>query len=421
MLLGLVLATSGTVELLGRPMPADGREVLPPVGALVEGPAAYGAPVRARQPAPARRERARGGARRAAARRRVDEALEQVGPRRASTGGRSRRTPSGCGSGSGWPRPCCAQPRLLVLDEPTNGLDPQGIREIRELLLRLNAAGTTIFLSSHLLAEVEQMCTRVGVLDRGRLVLQDELATLHGADRPRRWCAPPTSPRAVALLDGRVEARDGDRAASCAAPTPAALNALLVAGGVRVTSSRPSGAPWRTSSSRPTGRERGPGGAAGRRMIRRRAAQAVPPAADLGDDRAARRAADAGRGAAGGHRPRPAARDRARRSCRPCWPTARCSRWPRWRSCCRCSCRSPSPWSAGDAIAGEAQAGTLRYLLIRPVGRTRLLVAKLVAVLGVRAASRVVVVAVVGYVVGRTAARQPAAVAGDVSVSRAPR
>ena len=59
------------------------------------------------------------------------------------------------------------RPPLLILDEPTNGLDPQGITEIRRLLLELNAGGTTIFLSSHLLAEIEQMCTRVGVLDRG--------------------------------------------------------------------------------------------------------------------------------------------------------------------------------------------------------------------------------------------------------------
>ena len=67
------------------------------------------------------------------------------------------------------------RPRLLVLDEPTNGLDPQGMREIRDLLRRLNAEGTTIFLSSHLLPEVEQLCHRVGVLDRGRLVLQQSL------------------------------------------------------------------------------------------------------------------------------------------------------------------------------------------------------------------------------------------------------
>src|SRR6185436_6814635 len=70
------------------------------------------------------------------------------------------------------------EPKLLILDEPTNGLDPRGIREIRDLLAELNAAGTTIFLSSHLLPEVEQLCTRVGVVDRGRLVLQEELTTV---------------------------------------------------------------------------------------------------------------------------------------------------------------------------------------------------------------------------------------------------
>ena len=72
-------------------------------------------------------------------------------------------------------------PRLLVLDEPTNGLDPQGIRDIRALLLELNRAGTTVFVSSHLLAEIEQMCTRVGVLHRGRLVLQEHLDDLQRA------------------------------------------------------------------------------------------------------------------------------------------------------------------------------------------------------------------------------------------------
>ena len=74
------------------------------------------------------------------------------------------------------------RPRLLILDEPTNGLDPQGIQEIRRLLLALNTTGTTIFLSSHLLAEIEQMCTRVGVLDRGRLVLQERLDRLLTTD-----------------------------------------------------------------------------------------------------------------------------------------------------------------------------------------------------------------------------------------------
>ena len=61
-------------------------------------------------------------------------------------------------------------PALLVLDEPVNGLDPAGIREIRELLRRLGAEGRTVFLSSHLLSEVEQTCDRVAIIDGGRLV-----------------------------------------------------------------------------------------------------------------------------------------------------------------------------------------------------------------------------------------------------------
>ncbi len=124
------------------------------------------------------------------------------------------------------------RPRLLVLDEPTNGLDPQGIREIRALLLELNAAGTTVFVSSHLLAEIEQMCTRVGVLDRGRLVLQEQLDDLRGPDRPDRSSRLATSPdaaRAPARRPGR--AADGDRLLVRDADA-AALNAELVGAGV---------------------------------------------------------------------------------------------------------------------------------------------------------------------------------------------
>ena len=136
---------------------------------------------------------ARGAGRPGAAR--IGEALEQVGlgavdrrPVRAYSLGMRQRL--------GLAAALLRAPRLLVLDEPTNGLDPQGIREIRELLLALHAAGTTIFLSSHLLAEVEQMCTRVGVLDRGRLVLQEELGRAAGPDRTDPWSRPRTSRRA---------------------------------------------------------------------------------------------------------------------------------------------------------------------------------------------------------------------------------
>ncbi len=124
------------------------------------------------------------------------------------------------------------QPRLLVLDEPTNGLDPQGIHEIRRLLLDLNAAGTTVFLSSHLLAEIEQLCTRVGVLDRGRLVLQDQLAELQ---KPTGRIEVHTPDVALVreLLDGAVEEHDEQRVL-VRAPDPAALNERLVRAGVRV-------------------------------------------------------------------------------------------------------------------------------------------------------------------------------------------
>jgi hypothetical protein len=76
-------------------------------------------------------------------------------------------------------------PALLVLDEPVNGLDPAGIREIRELLRTLGAEGRTVFLSSHLLSEVEQTCDRVAIIDRGRLVLSGRVEdVLAEAARP---------------------------------------------------------------------------------------------------------------------------------------------------------------------------------------------------------------------------------------------
>jgi ABC-type multidrug transport system ATPase subunit len=125
------------------------------------------------------------------------------------------------------------RPPLLVLDEPTNGLDPQGIRDIRELLVGLHHAGTTIFLSSHLLAEIEQMSTRVGVLDRGRLVLQQDMSAIRAATGLVRVHTPDAG-AAVALLDGRVQQR-GSTEVIVRADDIADLNARLVAAGVRVT------------------------------------------------------------------------------------------------------------------------------------------------------------------------------------------
>ncbi|MGI9157587.1 MAG: ABC transporter ATP-binding protein [Marmoricola sp.] len=229
LLLGLVLATSGEIELFGEPMPAAAHRVLPRVGALVEGPGAY--PHLSGRTNLATFDAAGPGSARRGRRTRIDTTLEQVGldPRDK----RPVKTYSlGMRQRLGLAMALLRRPRLLVLDEPTNGLDPQGIREMRELLLELNRGGTTIFLSSHLLAEIEQMCTRVGVLDRGRLVLQEPLADLQ-APTGRVAVRTPDVQRAIALLDGRVVSHDLGSLVALGADA-AELNALLVGAGVRV-------------------------------------------------------------------------------------------------------------------------------------------------------------------------------------------
>jgi ABC-type multidrug transport system ATPase subunit len=234
MLLGLVYATRGEIEVLGKPVPRRVSEVLPDVGALVEEPAAYPhlsgrANLRLFDAA------GRGGSRRTR-RQRIDDALEQVG-----LGGIDRRPVKAYSLGMrqrlGLAAALVRRPRLLVLDEPGNGLDPRGIRDFRQLLIDLNATGTTVFLSSHLLGEVELLCTRVGVLDRGRLVLQEDLADIQ-APTGRIIVDSPDAARAAALLNGRVEAREGSRLV-VRHDDPAALNARLVAEGIRVTEMAP--------------------------------------------------------------------------------------------------------------------------------------------------------------------------------------
>ena len=231
MLLGLVYATSGSISVLGEPVPRHVSRVLPEIGALIEQPAAYPhlsarANLRlldASGPQGSRRTR----------RRRVDDALEQVGlagidrrPVRSYSLGMRQRL--------GLAAALVRRPKLLILDEPTNGLDPRGIRDIRDLLIDLNAAGVTIFLSSHLLPEVSALCTRIGVLDSGALVLQEQLASLQ-QPTGRVLVSTDDPERAVAALDGLVERREGPDLVVRAAD-PAALNARLVAAGVPVTS-----------------------------------------------------------------------------------------------------------------------------------------------------------------------------------------
>jgi ABC-type multidrug transport system ATPase subunit len=231
MLLGLVFATSGEITLLGKEVPAQVGAALPDIGALIEGPAAYPhlsarANLELMDAAGPRRRRlsARSGARRE----RVDEVLHQVGlggvgrkPVRAySLGMRQRLGLAGA---------LLSRPRLLVLDEPTNGLDPQGIQEVRDLLLQLNKEGTTVFLSSHLLAEVELLCTRVGVMDRGRLVTQ---VSMDDVRRPTgRAIVRVDDPRsAVELFGTQVAEFSGDRLILDGVAVPELTRRLVGAG-----------------------------------------------------------------------------------------------------------------------------------------------------------------------------------------------
>jgi ABC-2 type transport system ATP-binding protein len=229
MLLGLVYPTSGEIELLGHTVPRQVRHALPQIGALVEGPAAIPhlsgrtnlSIIDAAGPGASRRDR----------RDRIEDALARVGL--AGIDRRSVRSYSlGMRQRLGLAAALLRHPRLLILDEPTNGLDPRGIREIRDLLLELNSHGTTIFMSSHLLSEVDELCDRVGIVDSGRLVLEDDMASLH-APTGRVIVDTPNPAAAVAMLDGQVEVREGSRLVIRAAD-PAELNARLVGGGVQV-------------------------------------------------------------------------------------------------------------------------------------------------------------------------------------------
>jgi len=229
MLLGLVLATSGTVDLLGRRMPGAARDVLPDVGAIIEDPAAY--PHLSGRANLALFDAMDRSGQRSSRARRVDDALDRVGL--GDVDGRPVRAYSlGMRQRLGLANALLRSPRLLVLDEPTNGLDPQGIRDIRALLLELNRAGTTVFVSSHLLAEIEQMCTRVGVLHRGRLVLQDHLDDLQRATG-RVLLVTSQPDRAAERLGTRLDERDGRRLL-VRTDDVADLAAELVAAGVPV-------------------------------------------------------------------------------------------------------------------------------------------------------------------------------------------
>jgi ABC-2 type transport system ATP-binding protein len=175
MLLGLIRPTDGTGTVLGHPL-GHSRAYLPRVGALIEGPTFY--------PALSGRENLMVLARLGGLRpQRVDAVLERVGlhergldPFRTYSLGMRQRL--------GIAAALLPSPELLVLDEPTNGLDPYGIAEIRAMLRSFADDGMTVFVSSHLLAEIQQICEHLVVIEAGRLLFEGGVDELLAARAP---------------------------------------------------------------------------------------------------------------------------------------------------------------------------------------------------------------------------------------------
>jgi ABC-2 type transport system ATP-binding protein len=223
MLVGLVTPTEGQIRLLGRLLP-DPRAVAG-TGSMIEEPAFY--PWLTGRQNLQVMAAAGGGC-----------ALAEFGRVLGVTGlsevaGRKVRTYSqGMRQRLGLAAAMLGRPPLLIIDEPTNGLDPAGIREIRSLLRDLAADGTTVFMSSHLLAEVEQVCDRVAVIVRGRIVEEGAPVGLGAIRRRIRVQVDAADNEVAGQLLARWEARHQDGQFLVEHDSGRDVNAALTAGGV---------------------------------------------------------------------------------------------------------------------------------------------------------------------------------------------
>lgn len=236
MLLGLVQPTAGSISLFGG-TPEQRADGLARVGAIIESPAFY--------PYLSGRDNLKALAylRPGVTPQRVDDVLEIVGLREAATKrygnyslGMKQRL------GIGWT--LLHDPELLVLDEPTNGLDPAGMQEVRHLILRLAEQGKTIFISSHLLNEIEQVCDSVAIIQRGRIIATGSVADIVGREQRLivRTPHPDVAADVLRQIEGieRVEQRASELIITAPTVRPSLINALLVGAGVEVDELRQS-------------------------------------------------------------------------------------------------------------------------------------------------------------------------------------
>jgi ABC-2 type transport system ATP-binding protein len=235
MLLGLIQPTGGGHQLLAVPMPDGATAVLPRVGSLVEGPAFH--PHLSGRANLARCDAADRTADPRTAAARITQALERVGL--LAAGGKHYRAYSLGMKQRLAIAVSLLRPRdLVILDEPTNGLDPQGTREVRSLIKEIASGGATVFVSSHLLAEVEQICSHVGVMRSGRLVFEGTLPQLRSRGAARILVRTTEPALAAQVLTGLgladVTAADGAASAQLAGLAPEKVCADLVHAGVPV-------------------------------------------------------------------------------------------------------------------------------------------------------------------------------------------
>lgn len=235
MLLGLIRASDGEIELLGQPMPRRANAVLTRVGALVEGPAFHNhlsgrANLR-------RLDAVDAWADPRTCNSRVEASLTRVGLL-AAADKRYRAYSLGMRQRLAIAAALLGDRELLILDEPTNGLDPQGTREIRNLIHSLAAEGVTVLVSSHLLSEIEQVCTHLGIMRQGLLVAQGTVGQIRGAAPTRVSITTPDAKRAAGVLAScgltDTSVRDDVATAPVGEAAPEDLVAALVAAGVRV-------------------------------------------------------------------------------------------------------------------------------------------------------------------------------------------
>jgi ABC-2 type transport system ATP-binding protein len=235
-LVGLTLPSSGEVELLGLPQPAKRREALARVGAIVEEPKFH--------PHLTGRENlfVVAAARDKAAEGRIGSSLERVGlANRADE--RVKTYSLGMRQRLGIARCLLADPALLILDEPMNGLDPAGILEMRHLIRAFVDEGRTVFLSSHLLDEVEKTCDHIAIVDQGRIVVQGAVEEIAASGEPTVFIEVDDQAAARRVLEATIsqieEEALGLRLTLPEGTTSAAVNAALVGAGIAVSRLEP--------------------------------------------------------------------------------------------------------------------------------------------------------------------------------------